>query len=402
MPPPPPSHTKPAAAAVEGQVQVRLTRRPGRAGLDAAVRVERPILASRLFEGRPVAEVLQLVPMLFSLCGRAQGVAAVRAVESAAQTPAAPAIEQRRDLLVALEAIREHLWRLSIDWPAALGLQPNPAHTAPLLQGLNRLMTALSPNHELTGHPGLRGPTAKADALRERWRPLGAAIEQQLLAARAADWLQQASPHPPAAPPGLAEWPCWTQLDALGWLAVGDLSLAPLPPLPPAALAAQLDADDADTWIGRPDWHGRLFETGTYAVHREHARLRATRDRWGDGLGSRLLARRVALAEQLGQVERQLATAVGDRLVNVATAAGLAQVETARGRLTHRVQLTGDRIRRYRILAPTEWNFHPEGIAARALATLDHPDDRLLEQQARLVLAAIDPCVSVDLQIDPD
>jgi hypothetical protein len=48
------------------------------------------------------------------------------------------------------------------------------------------------------------------------------------------------------------------------------------------------------------------------------------------------------------------------------------------------------------VLAPTEWNFHPEGAAAQALAGLpsDAPD---LAPRVRLLMAALDPCVPFEL-----
>ena len=46
---------------------------------------------------------------------------------------------------------------------------------------------------------------------------------------------------------------------------------------------------------------------------------------------------------------------------------GLGWAENARGRLLHLVQLQGGRAALYRIVAPTEWNFHPDGPFAAAL-----------------------------------
>jgi Ni,Fe-hydrogenase I large subunit len=33
----------------------------------------------------------------------------------------------------------------------------------------------------------------------------------------------------------------------------------------------------------------------------------------------------------------------------------------------HRVELDGDRVARYAIVAPTEWNFHPQGASVREM-----------------------------------
>ena len=45
-------------------------------------------------------------------------------------------------------------------------------------------------------------------------------------------------------------------------------------------------------------------------------------------------------------------------------------VETARGLLLHAVEIDGARVLSYRIIAPTEWNFHAQGAAMRGLASI--------------------------------
>jgi len=66
-------------------------------------------------------------------------------------------------------------------------------------------------------------------------------------------------------------------------------------------------------------------------------------------------------------------------------------VETARGRLYHAARVDGAQVVAYRISAPTEWNFHPQGVLAQWLKGLTAPD-----QDTALALAQlIDPCVAV-------
>ncbi len=77
---------------------------------------------------------------------------------------------------------------------------------------------------------------------------------------------------------------------------------------------------------------------------------------------------------------------------------GLSQIPAARGLLVHRVRLAEGRVKDYRILAPTEWNFHPEGVVAAGLdAMAARSDGPELEPLARLFIAAVDPCVEFEL-----
>jgi hypothetical protein len=72
----------------------------------------------------------------------------------------------------------------------------------------------------------------------------------------------------------------------------------------------------------------------------------------------------------------------------------LGWVETARGRLYHAAQIDGETVVHYRISAPTEWNFHPQGILAQWLNILDEVNVQTALNLAQL----IDPCVAVEVK----
>ena len=67
--------------------------------------------------------------------------------------------------------------------------------------------------------------------------------------------------------------------------------------------------------------------------------------------------------------------------------------------LVHRLTLEDGRVADYRILAPTEWNFHPLGAAALGLASLPAGDEATLRRLAGLFITALDPCVAYDISI---
>ena len=73
---------------------------------------------------------------------------------------------------------------------------------------------------------------------------------------------------------------------------------------------------------------------------------------------------------------------------------GMAWTEMARGLLVHWVRLEGaahERVAAYRVLAPTEWNFHPHGVLASALQAL--PAGAAANDAAARLAVAFDPCV---------
>ena len=75
---------------------------------------------------------------------------------------------------------------------------------------------------------------------------------------------------------------------------------------------------------------------------------------------------------------------------------GAATVETARGPLTHEVEIRDLRVTRCRTTAPTERNFAPGGPVAAGLQGA--PLDLLA---AELHILAIDPCVAASVDLAP-
>jgi Ni,Fe-hydrogenase I large subunit len=78
---------------------------------------------------------------------------------------------------------------------------------------------------------------------------------------------------------------------------------------------------------------------------------------------------------------------------------GIAAVRTARGLLLHRVSLDGDKVADYTIVAPTEWNFHPDGAFAQDMRGLQEHDGGMLEYRAQIEALSLDPCVAYDVEI---
>jgi len=97
-----------------GRVRIQLTCADGRVG---AVQVsnERPDVAMVL-RGRTADQAVQLLPLLFALCGQAQARAAALALAAARGEECVP----RLDPNVQREVLREHLWRCLLDLPPLL------------------------------------------------------------------------------------------------------------------------------------------------------------------------------------------------------------------------------------------------------------------------------------------
>ncbi|MEF8701419.1 MAG: nickel-dependent hydrogenase large subunit [Candidatus Accumulibacter sp. UW20] len=171
------------------------------------------------------------------------------------------------------------------------------------------------------------------------------------------------------------------------------------PPLRATALlridSAQASLDDwpllSEAFCRTPTWRGKAAETGALA------RCPNNRAAVGGAFAARWLAR-LAELETWAADTQQIGTGGTASAVPVAPGIGRAVVETARGLLMHEVVLEDDRVADYRIVAPTEWNFHPQGPLSGWLIGRPCADQAELLGFAAQAVAALDPCVRWELR----
>ena len=381
------------SADISGSLHISML--PSAGHFQTRIASDRPLLASRLFEGKTVNQVLHLVPLLYSICGQAQSVAAVRAIENATGREASAEIERRRELLLALEGIREHLWRFFIDWPKLLGQDGAPGQFAPMNQAILSLCSLLNPDKRLTTTPGLQGEPDNdlEGAFAEEWTALQTTILEKVFA----DVHYNASESllPPASPAAQL----FDALTAHGWASLGDMALPALPELPDDAIAELLCGPDAEQFVAFPQWQGTSYETGPFARQATQPLPQALITENGLGVLPRMASRLTELLQMMHTIDAGLAGASLFRARTPARPMGLAQLEAARGRLIHYVEIEDDHVLRYRVVAPTEWNFHPDGILARMLNSLPLQASAPLTQKAAMLIKLADPCVGYTLSV---
>lgn len=293
------------------------------------VQVRRPNVAEKLFSGRAAAQVVEMIPLLYSLCAQAQRVAAQLALIG--DQP-----DEARLRAVALEAVREHGLYLSRWQPALQEALHGIAGWGQLTESaLEKKLQAVT--------------EAVADGGDGRHR-----AEQ--VAASLPEVLKNSVPQKVAS------------------LYAEDFTAAILP-----LMVAQAG------WCQKPHVAG-VRENSFYTRAARYA------DFTGDAVG-RITARWWDLQQWL-QVARGEEAPFPLWGLHAAEGWRLGWVETARGRLYHAARVEGAQVVAYRISAPTEWNFHPEGVLAQWLKSLNRVD-----QETALVLAQlIDPCVAVRVE----
>jgi len=353
----------------DAELRLRLRLQHGRIAA-VAVASTRFELPARLTAGRTADEVAHTIPRLFSLCAHAQGAAAAAALDAAGGHTVAKDALRRRDAAVRHEAVVELMTRLLLDWPKTMGAQPDVVAVAQLRSAPAGLLADIAQR-------SIYGVAPRA------WLALRSA--QQI-----ADWSVGSTTQPAL---------------LLGRLEreAGDLGQRAACLLPPVtdALLRELGArlHEQPGYARLPDWRGAPAETGALARHADHPLLRAYGCRHGTTVAARMLARLVDLAALLTDTP----TAPTVRSLALQPGLGIGAAETARGLLVHCAQLAGDRVLSYRILAPTEWNFHPAGSLALGLLQRVAETPEAARRDAAWLVQVLDPCVAcrIDVQTAP-
>jgi len=381
-----------------GVIHIELCHLDGQAS-EARIVSARPE-AARVLLGKTPEQVLATVPLLFTLCGNAQAYAALRASRAALGMAGEPEPDEAREMLVQLETLREHAWRMLLDWPGLTGMEPDKKAVAALLK-----FDAQFKQHLFRDGEAYRLDSRldiDAVQLARLIAELEALIDASIFNGRLDDfrtitgeaqlrgWLRQNA----ALPARLLN-----ELYGRDWQAAGRNEVACLPELDNDALNRQMRQDDLSTFCRAPHWQGRSHETTPLNRQWSHHLIADLRNRYGNGLLVRFLAGLLEVASIPLRLSRPTGQKISPETGLDADGIGLAQVQAARGLLIHRLELRQGRVYDYRIVAPTEWNFHPEGIVAQGLKQLktESPDD--LRRQAELLINAVDPCVQYDLKL---
>lgn len=347
----------------------------------------RPLVrATELVRGKSARQAAAVIPTLFSICGKAQGAAAAAALVFAQGGEPAHAAERER--LVLAEALQELLWRFLLDLPKLMGSQGNAALLAALRKGLAQAAAA-------------QDETA--------WQTFAAqaetALSQAILGMPVADWRGFADP---------AQLPEWlhradteTARNLLElWSGSGRWGNGGAALMPTASreriLNEVLPGLEVDEHFAlRPHWQGRVMETGSLARMQSHPLLAELLRQEGASILVRFLARLFEMVELLDRLHEPAAEQSWVQGAALGQGFGLAWVQTARGLLLHRAELDGQGdVADYRIVAPTEWNFHPAGPCVEALTGKSASSSDEARRSAELLVQALDPCVAYSIEIE--
>ena len=346
-------------SGVDGALQIAVRVRDGRVSAVKVISPRKNI--APVFIGRRPEEAAVLAKNLFSLCPAAQSLAAEAAGDAALGRTPDPARGRRRSLRLLSERLGEMLRASLLDWP-----QDDPPEPASLA-ALREILAALRAMPASDEAAAFFGPIEQASSglgLRDFRRGNGFFARQ---------WAEVVGDE--------VHWRL-RDVEAEFLRASDDEAVAQAMSDPNFALS--------------PALAGRCVETGASA--------RQGGAGFVNSLSGRLAARYADMAATLDALAALVTggDAPDGRLAarNTGPRKGFSAVDSARGRLYHALRLDGaGRIADYRIVAPTEWNFHPEGPFVRLLLGAPIGNGALARRRVERLAFVFDPCIAVGVEL---
>jgi len=320
---------------------------------DVHVQSRRPDIGAALC-GQSSVVAATTIAMIYSICSKAHA-AASRAALLAAGDPAQAIVGRSIDAPTAAEAVRELLFAV------------------------------------LTGE--CKGCLVSAQRCHQDPGALRSLFEGGLLGMPAEMWLAMSA----------AQFAAWVS-ESISPLARESRRRSQLaePPDAKAAFLPPLDVQNSIAGFGaadpafaqQPVWMGRPAETGSLARQQRLELLAPLQSqpwlaRWTARLAELLIYATGDARQMLGRLD---SGGLGSRT-------GRALIETARGVLVHEVRLRGNTIERYSIVAPTEWNFHPQGPVPDWLEGRPACDESDAKDWMQRAAESLDPCVRCELRV---
>ncbi|MCW8928825.1 MAG: nickel-dependent hydrogenase large subunit [Gammaproteobacteria bacterium] len=395
---------------IEGFLDIQLTMNDSIIS-DVEIQSSRPVYASQVFLGKSVNESLSMLPLLFSICGVAQACSGIRACEQTLGRQVSAHVEHVRDSLVDMETLREHLWRILLDWPKLLDKQLLNKNL--LTQEMSEIIKYQQDYRNLLtsgSNPFLLDqdiPAVSAESS-QPIKQLNQLLERSIFSMSPAQWLEIDSIEK------LQHWfessetvaaHLLKKIQRNEWQGLGRNNTR--------GLVLELDVLESDAldfsklyelfednnFVKQPQWQGTCYETSSL-TRVDSILLQNLHQNFGNGLISRLVARLTEMAQiaqkLLGDVKKKAHNISQKR--NDIPGDGIGVVSAARGLLMHHVSIEKNKIKKYQILAPTEWNFHPQGVVTQSLVGLQG-DTEQINSQVDLIINAIDPCVGYKFHI---
>ncbi len=387
--------------SIEGEIKINVVGRFG-AVESVSITSTRPLRITQLFKNKSIETVANLINTLYYLCNTAHRFAYLQLLDNSDVISLSKNEISAYQLLLDMETIREHCFSIATKWGQGTDKAVD-SNIIKLLTILKEINTTLFTESE---------PLALMDKELQAFSSIDKLIvklenqiELLLIGSQSEaiypfvdydslnNWLQKSDSQSALFLNALKE-------NKLAHL--GNVEVFHLPDLNLKRIGKLMQSTN---FIKQPSYQDTIYESTPYSRQSNHPLIKQLFGIYGNGLFTRAVAQLLEVFELLNNIQTNYTNIEFEKISYESQSFGaesksLVQLEAARGRLFHQIFAADGKIKSYQILAPTEWNFHPQGVLSRMIETVKYKSEQDLVNQIKLLVNAVDPCVGYRIEID--
>jgi len=403
--------------SIQGELSISLN--PTDEGINTQINSTRPSLAAQIFIGKTIDQTLNTIPLLFSICAKAQVNTVINAIESDGQISPCDSIISQREATVLLECLREYCIQVLMIWPTFISpentsntdknnvktnnVNTNNANTntalAKLLQSINGLIQSFDSTTLFTIND--KENIAISEQQIEMWQQCKRRLNECIFTESLPNFQKTTvdeillwSSEKKSTTASFINW-----LNKQPWKYEGSSNINLLPDIDDDAFKRELLLNNK--FSSTPQWQSKCYELSWFNRAIKNTTIQKLEEEKGNGIFTRAIARIAEISYVISELNEFFFHKKILKNIKSSTT-GLAHTQSARGKLTHYIEVEKQKIKHFTIVAPTEWNFHSEGVVAKSLSALKAGSKDKLTVQAKILISMIDPCVGYQLAINEE
>lgn len=386
---------------IEGEIKINVVAKSGMVET-VSITSTRPLHITQLFKDKSIETVADLINTLYHLCNTAHRFSYLQLLDNSGVISLSKNEISAYQLLLDLETIREHCFSISTKWrqDTAKAIDTNIVKILTTLKEINTtLFTESDPlslmDKELHAFSDIDKLIVK--------------LENQIKLLLIGD--QSEDVYPFVDYDSFNNWLQKSDSQSANFLNslkknnfdnLGDVEAFHLPDLNPKRVGKLMQNTG---FIKQPTYQDTIYESTPYSRQSNHKLIKQLFNIYGNGLFARSVAQLLEVFELLNNIKSRYTGIEFEKISYEIQSFGvesksLVCLEAARGRLFHQMSTEGGKIKSYQILAPTEWNFHPQGVLSRMIEVITYKNEKDLIDQIMLLANAVDPCVGYSIEIE--
>jgi len=380
--------------SIEGKISIELTIQ-NQALYKVKIDSQRPVFISNFFAEKSIAETGKIINSLYYLCNNAHRFAYLKLLDKTGFLQLSQNETLAFEVLLSLETIKEHVFTITGKWQHGLEVNAQLASILKIINDIKQVLFAGTDAFSIEQKNIVAGKSIAEEITKFDMQLAMLLLNKEVL--ELPESLSKLIRQLEYEESLVANF--YKYLKANNYLSLCNVKCQSVFQVVKDAIEKKMTNRE---FIRCPSLNNNTYETTPLSRQLDQTLIKQLMKKYGTGLLTRSIAQVLDIEHHLNLIKKTYLRIQSEKIKhkkNEVNKTAFTSVEAARGRLFHRLKLDAKTIAEYQVLAPTEWNFHPQGVLFKMLNGLEYKDEESLKKETELMVNAVDPCVGYEIKI---